>query len=115
MNLSRTHHRFRPPRLRDRMNQRTPCASTGEFFNKIRHKRPFGVEIQLPLYAQKQAQLRNWRMSETCPKNGKGANICAHCELPIHNRQKVLLMRYLHWLALPGQIWLHSAKLLKVV
>src|ERR1700692_821192 len=26
-------------RLRDRMNQRTPCASTGEFFNKIRQYR----------------------------------------------------------------------------
>jgi hypothetical protein len=28
-------------RLPDRMNQRTPCASTGEFFNTIRQKRPF--------------------------------------------------------------------------
>jgi len=28
-------------RLRDRMNQRTPCASTGEFFNTIGAKRPF--------------------------------------------------------------------------
>src|ERR1700692_845289 len=25
-------------RLRDRLNQRTPCASTGEFFNTIRQK-----------------------------------------------------------------------------
>src|ERR1700733_9525309 len=28
-------------RLRDRMNQRTPRPSTGEFFNKIRQKQPF--------------------------------------------------------------------------
>src|ERR1700688_2426478 len=28
-------------RLRDRMNQRTPCASTGEFFNTI----PSGADI----------------------------------------------------------------------
>src|ERR1700723_960338 len=26
-------------RPRDRANQRTPCASTGEFFNTIRHER----------------------------------------------------------------------------
>src|ERR1700722_14108064 len=28
-------------RPRDRVNQRTPCASTGEFFNTIGAKRPF--------------------------------------------------------------------------
>src|SRR5512142_1438040 len=31
-------------RLRDRMNQRTSCASTGEFFNTIRQERPFDEE-----------------------------------------------------------------------
>src|SRR5580698_470629 len=32
-------------RLRDQMNQRTPCASTGEFFNTIRHKRSFHIRV----------------------------------------------------------------------
>jgi hypothetical protein len=30
-------------RLPDRMNQRTPCASTGEFFNTIRQQQSFAM------------------------------------------------------------------------
>jgi hypothetical protein len=39
INLPRTHHRFRSPAPQDGMNQRTPSASTGEFFNTIGQKR----------------------------------------------------------------------------
>src|ERR1700686_2383035 len=33
-------------RLRDRMNQRTPCASTGEFFNTIRQQQSFELWLR---------------------------------------------------------------------
>jgi hypothetical protein len=46
VSLSRTHHRFRPPTYETRMNQRTPCASTGEFFNTIRQKQSFELRLR---------------------------------------------------------------------
>jgi hypothetical protein len=41
IDLPLTHHRFKSPAHTDRMNQRSRSASTAEFFNTIRQKRPF--------------------------------------------------------------------------
>jgi hypothetical protein len=48
------------------MNQRTPCASTGEFFNTIRHKRSFHNH-SLREFAARSFSQKNHR--QTCKKN----------------------------------------------
>src|ERR1700680_1063396 len=53
-------------RLRDRMNQRTPCASTGEFFNTIGAKRTFHNH-SLREFAARSFSQKNHRL--TCKKN----------------------------------------------